>query len=311
MGSLYKGLSAGLLRQATYTTARLGIYNNMFEAAKTYNEGKVNLAGSSAPATHPPPQKNVCSAHARHTPPPPPPPDPPSAVLQPLPLWQKAACGLTAGGLGALVGSPADLTLIRMQADTTLPLDQRRNYKGVGDALARIVKEEGAGGLFTGAGPTVVRAMALNMGMLASNDQVRARARVRGSGWGHADRDSAAVRAARVAGVAPARGPGLKLPATLAPCVPALCPPAPHPPDRHLAAALGAGQGDAGGPGLPKGRQLCGPGRRHHRWLLCGRVQARAPAAAAARGAARGVWERPASRQPRSSSPLVGAQPAV
>lgn len=37
----------------------------------------------------------------------------------------------------------------------------------------RIVKEDGPGGLFTGAGPTVVRAMALNMGMLASNDQVR------------------------------------------------------------------------------------------------------------------------------------------
>lgn len=36
----------------------------------------------------------------------------------------------------------------------------------------RIVKEEGVGGLFTGAAPTVVRAMALNMGMLASNDQV-------------------------------------------------------------------------------------------------------------------------------------------
>jgi solute carrier family 25 oxoglutarate transporter 11 len=29
------------------------------------------------------------------------------------------------------------------------------------------------GGLFRGAGPTVVRAMALNMGMLASNDQVK------------------------------------------------------------------------------------------------------------------------------------------
>jgi Mitochondrial carrier protein len=39
--------------------------------------------------------------------------------------------------------------------------------------LHRIVKEDGAAGLFTGAGPTVVRAMALNMGMLASNDQVR------------------------------------------------------------------------------------------------------------------------------------------
>ena len=44
--------------------------------------------------------------------------------------------------------------------------------QGVGDALTRIVKDEGVGGLFRGAGPTVARAMALNMGMLASNDQV-------------------------------------------------------------------------------------------------------------------------------------------
>ena len=41
-------------------------------------------------------------------------------------------------------------------------------------AQVRIVKEEGPVGLFRGAGPTVVRAMALNMGMLASNDQVLA-----------------------------------------------------------------------------------------------------------------------------------------
>jgi hypothetical protein len=34
---------------------------------------------------------------------------------QNLPLWQKAAAGLAAGGLGALVGTPADLTLVRMQ----------------------------------------------------------------------------------------------------------------------------------------------------------------------------------------------------
>ena len=55
--------------------------------------------------------------------------------MQALPLWQKAAAGLTAGGLGALVGSPADLTLIRMQADSTLPMASRRNYKNVGDAM--------------------------------------------------------------------------------------------------------------------------------------------------------------------------------
>eukprot|EP00890_Picochlorum_soloecismus_P005434 jgi/Picsp_1/5892/NSC_03249-R1_2-oxoglutarate malate translocator len=130
-GAMYKGLSAGLLRQATYTTARLGIYNNLSTMAAQANEGKG------------------------------------------VPLWQKAACGLVAGGLGALIGTPADLTLLRMQADSTLPADQRRNYKGVGDAFVRIVREEGMGGLFTGATPTVVRAMALNMGMLATNDQAK------------------------------------------------------------------------------------------------------------------------------------------
>ena len=41
---------------------------------------------------------------------------------KPLPLYQKALCGLTAGGLGALVGTPADLTLIRMQAGAHPPV---------------------------------------------------------------------------------------------------------------------------------------------------------------------------------------------
>jgi hypothetical protein len=38
---------------------------------------------------------------------------------------------------------------------------------------SRIVRDEGIAGLFRGGGPTVVRAMALNMGMLASNDQAK------------------------------------------------------------------------------------------------------------------------------------------
>ncbi|XP_038999055.1 mitochondrial dicarboxylate/tricarboxylate transporter DTC-like [Hibiscus syriacus] len=66
------------------------------------------------------------------------------------------------------VGSPADLALIRMQADATLPAAQRRNYSNAFHTLYRIV---GVLALWKGAGPTVVRAMALNMGMLASYDQ--------------------------------------------------------------------------------------------------------------------------------------------
>ena len=58
-----------------------------------------------------------------------------------------------------------------MQADNTLPMAQRRNYKNVFHALYRISSDEGILALWKGAGPTVVRAMALNMGMLASYDQ--------------------------------------------------------------------------------------------------------------------------------------------
>jgi hypothetical protein len=39
---------------------------------------------------------------------------------KPVPLYTKAVLGLTAGGIGAFVGTPADLTLIRMQAGVLL-----------------------------------------------------------------------------------------------------------------------------------------------------------------------------------------------
>ncbi len=41
-GGLYKGLSAGLLRQATYTTARLGIFQIFSDLLKQQNQGKVH-----------------------------------------------------------------------------------------------------------------------------------------------------------------------------------------------------------------------------------------------------------------------------
>jgi hypothetical protein len=40
VASLYRGLSAGLLRQATYTTARLGIFNTMTVTLKEMNGGQ-------------------------------------------------------------------------------------------------------------------------------------------------------------------------------------------------------------------------------------------------------------------------------
>mmetsp|Transcript_33210 Transcript_33210/g.50909 ORF Transcript_33210/g.50909 Transcript_33210/m.50909 type:complete len:267 (-) Transcript_33210:30-830(-) len=92
-----------------------------------------------------------------------------------LAFTQKMFCSLAAGGLGSLVGTPADLILIRMQSDSTLPKEQRRNYTSVIDACRRIPKEEGILGLWKGGGPTVIRAMSLNLGMFTSYEECKER----------------------------------------------------------------------------------------------------------------------------------------
>merc|ERR1711998_762982 len=84
---------------------------------------------------------------------------------------KKSLCALGAGGIAAVAGTPADLALIRMQSDSMLPVEQRRNYRGVFHALGSIASTEGPAGLFKGAFPTATRAMALNFGMLAFNSE--------------------------------------------------------------------------------------------------------------------------------------------
>jgi len=124
---LYTGLSAGLLRQAVYTTARLGFFDTFMKTLTASAETKGTKIG----------------------------------------FKERAGAGLTAGGLAAMLGNPADLALIRMQSDGLKPAAQRANYTSVVDALARIAKTEGVTRLWAGAYPTVARAMALNFGQLA------------------------------------------------------------------------------------------------------------------------------------------------
>ncbi|KAF4368398.1 hypothetical protein F8388_019115 [Cannabis sativa] len=58
-------------------------------------------------------------------------------------LPKKIAAGLVAGGVGAAVGNPADVAMVRMQADGRLPISERRNYKSVVDAISQMSKSEG------------------------------------------------------------------------------------------------------------------------------------------------------------------------
>lgn len=128
--SLYKGLSAGLLRQATYTTTRLGTYTFLNESYKE-KTGKV-----------------------------------PNLLVS-------MGLGVCAGITGSFVGNPAEISLIRMTADGRLPLDQRRNYTSVINAVARIVREEGVATLWRGCIPTMGRAAVVNAAQLSSYSQAK------------------------------------------------------------------------------------------------------------------------------------------
>ena len=131
VGALYKGISAGWLRQATYGTTRLGIYSYLFEKVRR-EKGQVDFAN-------------------------------------------KLGISIAAGFFGALVGNPCDLVLIRLQSDSTLPVAERRNYKNVADAFVRIAREEGFFSLWKGSVPTIIRALAMNIVMLTSNDEIKER----------------------------------------------------------------------------------------------------------------------------------------
>lgn len=90
-----------------------------------------------------------------------------------LPLWKKALCGLSAGGLACLMCCPVEVSLVRMQADGAAPPAERRNYKHVFDAFVRIYREEGLYAGWRGAGPTVARGMVVSMTQLATYDQAK------------------------------------------------------------------------------------------------------------------------------------------
>ena len=60
-----------------------------------------------------------------------------------------------------------------MTSDGRLEPSKRRNYKNVGDALFRVIKEEGLFTLWRGCSPTVARAIVLNAAQLGVYSQTK------------------------------------------------------------------------------------------------------------------------------------------
>ena len=71
------------------------------------------------------------------------------------------------------MGNPAEVSLIRMTADGRLPIEQRRNYKGVFNAMNRMIREEGVLTLWRGCIPTMGRAAVVNAAQLSSYSQAK------------------------------------------------------------------------------------------------------------------------------------------
>lgn len=128
--AIYKGLSASLLRQATYTTTRFGAYDFL---------------------------KDYITNNGQST----------------LPLYQKIGISMAAGSVGAFVGTPSDVVMVRMQADGKLPVEQRRAYRNVFDGLYRILREEGVLSMFRGCSPNIARGLLMTAGQIASYDQAK------------------------------------------------------------------------------------------------------------------------------------------
>ncbi len=131
--ALYSGVSASVLRQFLYSSTRIGLYEHL---KMQWRDPRQQQQGTG------------------------------------LPLVKKVTAALLAGAAGAAVGNPADLAMVRMQADGRLPSHLRRNYKSVTDALVRMVRQDGLKSLWRGSATTVTRAMLVTAAQLATYDQI-------------------------------------------------------------------------------------------------------------------------------------------
>ncbi|EQC34114.1 hypothetical protein SDRG_08323 [Saprolegnia diclina VS20] len=132
---LYAGLSAAVVRQMVYGTARLGMHRAISDSIQTARVEKGATDG--------------------------------------LPLWMKSAIAMGTGAVAATLGCPMDVSLVRMQADTLAAPADKRGYKNVFDAIFRIAKAEGVPTLWRGSVPLIARGAAMNFGMMASYDQAK------------------------------------------------------------------------------------------------------------------------------------------
>jgi len=89
-------------------------------------------------------------------------------------LHHRIVLGMSAGAIGQLLASPADLIKVRMQMEGRRRLEGLpARVHGMADAFKQILREGGARSLWAGALPNTQRAALVNLGDLTAYDQTK------------------------------------------------------------------------------------------------------------------------------------------
>ncbi|KAH6615733.1 mitochondrial carrier domain-containing protein [Chaetomium sp. MPI-SDFR-AT-0129] len=128
--SLWSGLSASILRQSTYSTARFGLYAVLSRQLQQWSSS-------------------------------------PSAPNAKLSTFATVACAGVAGGFAGVVGNPTEVILVRMCADAAKPPAERFGYSNAVTGLWRIGREEGVRVFGRGLTANVVRSVLMNVSQIA------------------------------------------------------------------------------------------------------------------------------------------------
>ena len=92
---------------------------------------------------------------------------------QPVPFHRKLGLATFAGSIGAFVGTPSELGLVRMSADSQLPPAERRGDSSIFDVIRRVAREDGPAALWRGAATTVARAGVLSCFQMGVTSEVK------------------------------------------------------------------------------------------------------------------------------------------
>ncbi|XP_060996884.1 mitochondrial brown fat uncoupling protein 1 isoform X1 [Dama dama] len=136
---LYSGLPAGLQRQISFASLRIGLYDTVQDFFTTGKEGKqaVFLGGEETSS-----------------------------------LGSKISAGLTTGGVAVFIGQPTEVVKVRLQAQSHLHGPKPR-YTGTYNAYRIIATTEGLTGLWKGTTPNLTRNVIINCTELVTYDLMK------------------------------------------------------------------------------------------------------------------------------------------